>query len=564
MRRTARAAVIGGMALALVAGAGIARPDGTVRAGSAPASTSPTLAGHSVVLDGGGKLLSWVEPQDQAYGTVVRLAWDKLLTGFPVEENGLPTWLTYCCFDGETLRGQPWPHNPACVYAGLVQGAVAYHAFSGDRRVIDLVRRVLDYQLANGTTPADSAWAWPAVPYASADHGAVRFRGAHDFSYAEKDDPRPRLGRGDGYGGIEPDKVGELGLGYLTAWKLTENLRYREAALACARALARHVRAGDAERSPWPFRVVAETGVVREEYCANLGPTLRLLDELDRLGIGEVGEWRRARLLAWEWLEAHPFRNDGWANYFEDLFWLPKPTNLTQYNAGEMARYLLENTDRDPAWRERASHLLDWIERTFAGNSEKEAGVQWGALTVSEQVEYMYKMGSHTSRFASVQALLYEKTGGAAAREKAFRSFNWASYMCDRRGVVRVGPVESSHWFSDGYGDYIRHFMAGMGAVPEWAPPGRDHLLRSSSVVTEVAYQPRNVRYRTFDASGEEVLRLAFEPKAVTGDGEALVRASGAPGWSFDPKTGVLRVRRSAARQVTVEGAPSPPSKRGR
>jgi hypothetical protein len=173
---------------------------------------------------------------------------------------------------------------------------------------------------------------------------------------------------------------------------------------------------------------------------------------------------------------------------------------------------------------------------------------------VSEQVEYMYKMGSHTARFASVQALLHERTGDAAAREKAFRSFNWASYMCDPRGVVRVGPVEPSHWFSDGYGDYIRHFMAGMGAVPEWAPPGEDHLVRSSSVVTEVAYERGAVRYRTFDPSGEEVLRLAFAPKTVTGDGAALPRTGGAPGWSFDPKAGVLRVRRSASRQVVVQG----------
>jgi hypothetical protein len=551
------------MALAVTCG-------GVLTAGMAlaePASSAgSTLAGHAVVLDGGGKLLSWVQPQDQAYATVVRLAWERLLTGFPVESNGLPTWLSYCCFDGETLRGQPWPHNPACVYAGLVQGAAAYHAFSGDRRVIALVQRALDHQLTNGTTPADPAWEWPAVPYASSDHGAVRYRGAHDFRYAEKDDPRPRLGRGDGYGVIEPDKVAELGFAYLTAWELTEDPRYREAALACARALARHVRVGDAERSPWPFRVVAETGVVREEYCANLAPTLRLLDELARLGIGEVEDWRRARQVAWDWLVAHPFRNDVWANYFEDLFWLPKPTNLNQYDAGEMARCLLENPAREPAASERARHLLDWIERSFGGATEKEAGVQWGALAVSEQVEYAYKMGSHTSRFASLQALLYEKTGDPSAREKAFRSFNWASYMCDRRGVVRVGPVEASHWFSDGYGDYIRHFMAGMGAIPEWAPAGESHLVRSSSVVTEVAYEPRSVRYRTFDASGEEVLRLAFEPKAVTLEGEPLrrVRATEEPGWSFDPKTRVLRVRRSAARRVTVEGEPAPASKRGR
>ena len=175
--------------------------------------------------------------------------------------------------------------------------------------------------------------------------------------------------------------------------------------------------------------------------------------------------------------------------------------------------------------------------------------------TVSEQVEYMYKMGSHTSRFASVLALWSERTGDRTAREKAFRSFNWASYMCDERGVVRVGPVESSHWFSDGYGDYIRHFMAGMASVPEWAPVGEDHLVGSSSVVKEVFYEPGAVRYRTFDDAGEEVLRLSFAPASVVADGRPLARsrADGSAGWCFDPATGVLRVRRENARLVVIE-----------
>jgi hypothetical protein len=160
-----------------------------------------------------------------------------------------------------------------------------------------------------------------------------------------------------------------------------------------------------------------------------MASTLRLLDELARLGVGDVAEWRRARQVAWDWLLAYPFRNDVWANYFEDLFWLPKPTNLNQYDAGEMARYLLESTDGDPASPERARHLLDWVERNFTGNTEKEAGGQWGALTVSEQVEYMYKMGSHTSRFAAVQALLYEKTGDSAT--------SWPGWARCRSGLRR-------------------------------------------------------------------------------------------------------------------------------
>ncbi len=256
--------------------------------------------------------------------------------------------------------------------------------------------------------------------------------------------------------------------------------------------------------------------------------------------------------MAWDWLLAYPVKNDVWANYFEDLPWLPHTSNLNQYAAGEWARYVLENPDRDPDWRRHAERALSFVERTFGGDTPREKGVQWGAITISEQTEYMYKMGSHTARFASVLALWHAKTGDPEAKEKAFRSFNWASYMSDPRGVVRVGPVEESHWFSDGYGDYIRHFMAGVAAVPEWAPSGEDHLLHSSSVVTDVSYAPGSVRYATFDHAGEETLRLSFVPKTVTAEGRALAPAGQGPGYSFEPKSRVLRVRRSAARTVTV------------
>jgi len=186
-----------------------------------------------------------------------------------------------------------------------------------------------------------------------------------------------------------------------------------------------------------------------------------------------------------------------------------------------------------------------------------EAAKQWGADTVSEQFHYMYKMASHTARYASVLALWHEKTGDPRALEKALRSFAWATYMCRDSGVVNLGPVEQSVWFTDGYGDYVRHFLAGMGSVPAWAPAGEDHLLRSSSVIRDVSYRPGEVAFAACDPDGKEVLRLSFRPARVTADGRTLVRRRDLrkPGWTFDQASGVLRLRRENARLVRIAAA---------
>jgi hypothetical protein len=508
-----------------------------------------TLNRHPVNLDSDGKLLSWVRPQSAAYDQVMRRAWDFLLDSVQTESNGLKTFYTYCCVDPEKMRGTAWPHNPAGLYAMLADSAAAYYAYSGDHRVVDVVRGLLDYQIAHGTTPA--GWKWARSPYASSDHGATEYRGAFEFQY-----DRQHVGRGDGYGVIEPDKVGELGFGYLKFYGLTGDEKYRNAAIACGDALARNVREGTAEHSPWPFRVYAETGLVREEYSANVIGPIRLLDELIRISAGNGSAYRAARQIAWKWLMEVPMKNGIWVNYFEDIPFMDKLWNLNQYSPMETARYLMDHPHADPEWRAHVAALIDFVEKTFAVDFKESKGVQWGANAISEQLDYMPKMGSHTSRYASVQARWAEVTGDAAAKEKAYRSLNWATYMSDEHGVVNDQPYlqHAGVWFSDGYGDYIRHFMYAVGAQPDWAPPGENHLLRSSSVVSDVRYDARSISYRTFDKDSEEVLRIAFIPTAVRSGGTELAKQahSGAPGWQFDPGSGVLRIRHMASGDVEV------------
>ena len=118
------------------------------------------------------------------------------------------------------------------------------------------------------------------------------------------------------------------------------------------------------------------------------------------------------------------------------------------------------------------------------------------------------------------------------AREDAFRSLNYATYFISSDGQTSCcgKGFRNPFWFSDGYSDYLRHFNWVMGAIPELAPVGQDHLLRSSSVVRKVQYSKLSLRYSTFAGSSTEVLRLSYAPLSVRAGNALLLRQAPALG----------------------------------
>jgi hypothetical protein len=486
---------------------------------------------------------------------VSRLAWGALKVKFPIQENGLKTYFAYSRFDPDTGEGIAWPHNPAGLYAMLAESATSYYAYSGDREVIALVREALDYQLVHGTTPSD--WDWASVPFASGEPGATDYGGADD-EWCDF------CGRGDGVGVIEPDKVAELGLAYLRFYEVTGDASYRDAAIACANALVTHVRDGDETRSPWAFRVYGRTNEAREEYSANVIAPIAFFDEMMRTDTGDTLAMRAARDRAWAWMMKYPMENDAWSGYFEDISTFEDPhENTNQYIALQTARYLMEHPEYDGDWEPHTKHILAWARDEFGGDANEEYGIQYGALVMSEQHADMAKMGSHTARYAAISAMYAERTGDEDAREHAFRSFNWATYMCSESGVVVVGEDKNEgYWFSDGYGDYIRHFHVGIAALPEWAPGHEDHLLRTTSVVRDVTYDDAHVAYETFDSFATDVVKLRARPMSVTvGAVPIEERASldavglGEDGYVVQPAANggyVVRVRRASASAVEI------------
>jgi Concanavalin A-like lectin/glucanases superfamily/Bacterial Ig-like domain len=494
---------------------------------------SGNLNGHPVRLDTGGALLSWYTPQDRAYDQVMSLGWDFLLNRVPRGSNGYPYYYMWSAMLPD-LTPTARNNNPGSMFPGFAESSFRYYPYSGNPAVTNLTRDVLTHYLANGITPSN--WPWANVPFATGQNGSLTYGGDPDV---------------DGVDVIQPDKVGMVGTAFVKYYLFSGDVRFRDAAINCANTLAARIRTGDASRSPWPFRVNARTQAVREEYSAHVIAPIELFDILIARGLGNVATYQTARQSAWNWMMQYPMANNEWANYFEDVFVGSGSKNHTQLIALETARYLLNNTDKDAQWETHVRGILTWVEQNFAA-------AQFGANAIKEQFDFAFVMGSHTSRYASINAMLFDKTGDTVAKNKAYRAFNWATYMAYTDGRIIDGPDVNQIWFTDGYGDYIRHFMDGIAAVPEWAPAGQTHLLGSTSIVRGVSYATANeVTYQTVDATATDSLRVAFTPTVVTVDGQTLAQRADLtqPGWTYNSSTGAVRVRRTSGTSVRIAGS---------
>jgi hypothetical protein len=230
------------------------------------------------------------------------------------------------------------------------------------------------------------------------------------------------------------------------------------------------------------------------------------------------------------------------------------------------AYYIMTRDDPasvDPEWVSHVGHLIDWVRLRFG------RGPFLGAWAIDEQAPpsglngccSRAGQGSHGGRWAAINAIYAERTGDGQAREDAFRSMNYATYFASSEGLVACCGTDyhAPYWFSDGYADYLRHFNWTMGALPELAPVGENHLLRSTSVVQRVSYEARRITYHTFDTHGTQVLRLAFKPARVTTASETLQERQdlSEPGYTLESAGGgdyIVRIRHQGASDVVIDG----------
>lgn len=497
---------------------------------------SEKLSYHLIQTDEKGKLLSWVDKDPgRSYDHIVRIVWD-FWKNMRTDYNGLPYYMNH----------QVWArdHNDARGIGGD-QIAMALsswrllYAYTGDDKILENIRFLADYYLSHSLTSADCVWKNLPYPY-----NTLVYSGIYDGDMI----------MGKGY--VQPDKAGSFGEELVNVYKITGRSVYLDAAVAIANCLAEQIVPGDKDHSPFPYRVNAltgKTGTNKEvnggeltySYTTNWVGTMQLLNDLVLLGKDDqTGAYQRSFRILLNWMQAFPLKTNKWGPFFEDVaVW-----SDTQINAVTYAQFILEHPELFPDWKTASRHILDWVYNELGNNKWEKLGV----AVVNEQTSYRVPGNSHTARQGATELLYASRTGDQTAYERGIRQLNWATYMVNEDGESTYPNNET--WMTDGYGDYVRHYLRGMAAFPAIAPDNQDHLVSSTSVVKRITYQADEIKYDTFDANSSEVLRLKRKPKEIKAGGIPLSEHDDNGSWSWvtEKNGGVLMVNHVKYNKIAI------------
>jgi hypothetical protein len=513
-----------------------------------------TLIYHAIQTDKAGNIVPWYNPDPAiAYDHNLHSIWNFWFT-MRRDPNGLPYYMDHQVWNKDI-------DDPRGIGGDQFMMAMSswrlWYAYTGDEHVKHNLYFLADYYLTHSLAPANCKW--PDIPF---PYNTLIYSGVYDGDMVNGKDV------------AQCDKAGSFGLELVHAYKIKDDHIFLDAAVKIANTLAAHVKTGNADYSPLPFKVNVFTGITvllkldggehraidTAGYTGNLTPTLEMFYELIELNAGHVAAYKAAAASILAWLKKYPIQNNKWGPFFEDV----GEWSQTQINAMTCARYMMEHPQYFPEWKTASRHIIDWVHQHY--NNEKWK--KYGVIVTNEQSVYPVPGNSHSARQAADELLYVSLTGDTTFYANAVRELNWASYAVDTDGK-NCYPTDEP-WLTDGYGDYVRHYLRAMATFPEFAP-NEDHLLSSTSIVQEADYRghfkkhlslafdkpdTNSVRlyYRTFDTTGTEEIRMRAHPSAVLLNGVALADGRDGQGYSWTPlrQGGVLVVRRRRGNKVVI------------
>jgi len=505
---------------------------------------------HNVRVDQNGNILPWYSANlGESYDHVLKLVWG-FWKNMEVCINGIKYYMSH----------QVWSpqHDKRGLGGDQLQMALSswdlLYNYTGDESIIENMKYIADYYLDHSLSSPDCQWPDLPYPYNTEIHSGIY-------------DGDMILGKGY----LQPDKAGSFGFELVKLYKKTDNEKYLNAAIRIANTLAAKVQPGDNDNSPWPFKVNAETGEPgilldkvqwyegmsddwkksdqvhkKSVYTTNWTGSLGLFEELINLDKENKNAYQEAFDITISWLKSYPAKTNKWGPFFEDV---PRWSD-TQINGITYAMFIMEHQDLNPDWKETVNNIFKWVYKELGNEQYKNYGV----ICTNEQTAYRVPGNSHSSRQASMELMYWEKTGDTTYVRNAVRQLNWATYMVDTDGK-NFYPTNAI-WMTDGYGDYVRHYLRAMAAAPQLAPDNSDHLLRTSSIVRKISYQSSKIIYNTFDNASQEVFRLTSKPKEIKVNGNTLKKVADniSEGWQWQPLDtgGILRIKQSLGNEIEI------------
>lgn len=498
------------------------------------------LSYHLIKTDSNGNILPWYsEDLGESYDHIINIVW-KFWDTMRTDMNGLPYYMNH----------QVWKRNvndSRGIGGDQISMALSswrlYYNYSGNPKVLENMKFMADYYLSHSLSSLDCKW--PNIPY---PYNTLVYSGIYDGDMIS------------GIGFTQPDKAGSFGYELINLYKMTGNLRYINAAIQIANTLSSHVESGNNNVSPLPFRVNAKTGevgslienkkvIIKYTYTSNWSETLELFSELISMKRGDWKSYKKSFHIILKWMKNYPLKTNKWGPFFEDVgLW-----SDTQINAVTFATYILNHTELFPNWKNDVRGILDWVYRELGNEKWK----MYGVTVVNEQTDYRVQGSSHTARQGATELLYASKTRDLEAKKLGQLQLNWSTYMVNDDGENSYPNSGNETWMTDGYGDYVRHYLRAMEAYPSLAPENQNHLINSTSVIKIISYSYEEIYYEVFDKSSEEVLRLTSKPQKIIIDQriipESLSLSKSSWLWEQLETGGILRINNRDGNKVLIK-----------
>lgn len=512
------------------------------------------LVYHPIQTDKNGNIIPWFNADPAiAYDHNLHTIWD-FWHNMRRDPNGLPYYMDHQVWNKDI-------DDPRGIGGDQFMMAISswrlLYAYLGDEHIKANIFFLADYYLTHSLSPANCKW--PDIPF---PYNTLIYSGIYDGDMRNGKDIS------------QPDKTGSFGLELVHVYKIKNDPVFLDAAVKIANTLAAHVKTGNNEHSPLPFKVnvfTGETVMLKLDgksgkstdtacYTSNLTPTLQLFYDLMALNKGNVAAYKSGAEKILAWLKKYPIQTNKWGPFFEDV----GEWSQTQINAMTCARYMMEHPQYFPDWKTQVKNIINWVHTNLGNDKWKKYGV----LVTNEQSVYPVPANSHSARQAADELLYVSLTGDTSMYTNAVRELNWATYMVDFDGK-NCFPTDEP-WLTDGYGDYVRHYLRAMATFPVLAPE-EDHILSTTSFIQQADYKGHfkkylsvdfttdtnkvKVYYRTFDNDGTEIIKLKSKPSAVLLNDDPLKEQSIGEGYTWTPleKGGVLSVRRKNGNKVVIE-----------